>query len=66
MDTHVHLPGCTAKPLFISPQVLEVTDRSSDPSFTAARRNALVNLAGLAFDMGDEDTAVAAYKDYLR
>ncbi|CAM9227107.1 unnamed protein product, partial [Pylaiella littoralis] len=47
-------------------QVLEITEGSSDPSFATARRHALVNLAGLAFDVGDEDIAAAAYEDCLR
>lgn len=50
----------------ICTQLLEITDGSLDPSFTAIRKNALIDLAGLAYDMGDENTAVAAYEDFLR
>lgn len=47
-------------------KVLEITDGSVHPLFVTARHNALVNLAGLAFDAGHEDAAVAIYEDILR
>lgn len=47
-------------------QVLRMTAGSTDYSSGITRRNAKINKASLAYDIGEADRAVVAYRDIIR